>query len=274
MSKEIITQEQLDLIKSLTPVDEDSYSRIQLPKIGMFSKDVLEETGTGKSKKIELISPAGEFYIEAEGEKDEEGKRTFNKTPIEGESLDVVIFYNRKKLSMWDDSTKVYTKTPLYDSKDEVLPLFEGKNKIATATPAELQAMYPSLSLKGNPTSKLKEVTVLYVLYNGLPYEFELGMSSKYEFLTYKSSVVLPQMVTTLTPSEDRTVGSNTYKAVLFKSNGTINAEQGNLVIEAITSMTDIISSQKAHFARATPQTPLAAIEFKVPQQLTDGNAF
>lgn len=274
MKKELVTtasEDQLAQLKAMYP-QEDTYQKIQVPRLGMLAKDVVEESGTGKSKTLTVVNAAGEFYIEHETT-NEAGERVWLKSFIEGDSIDVLVCYNRKQLSMWDDGLGVYTNSPIYDSADDILPLWEGGKEIARGTPAELQARYPSLTQKGKPSSKLKEVKILYVLYEGEPYQVNLSQSSKWEFLDY-SKRLNPATVVTTIGSVEETNGSNTYRKMTFTSKGTLNAEQAEKVIGMADMIRSSIEAEKAYYAKA--DTPAAVVtditaEFNAPA-LKDGH--
>ena len=70
-----LTEEQLAVLNESFPVG-DEQSRLLLPRFGMLAKDITEETGTGKNKKITVLQSAGTFYTETDkGEVDEKGKK-------------------------------------------------------------------------------------------------------------------------------------------------------------------------------------------------------
>jgi len=226
---------------------------MHFPKIGMLSKDVTEESGTGKAKKIEVINAAGEFYVESKSDEvDENNKAIYIKTFFEGELIEGIIVYHRKLLKMWDEANKTFIFTPLFDDESEVVPLFKGKDKINTGTPKQLQSLYPALTLKGKPTSDLKEITMLYVLKDEELYQMELSVSSGWEFSSYKRSVVVPATVTIFSSVEE-TFGTNTYRKMVFKSKGNISAEQFEVVKETVQNIKDSINAEKEYFNKSTP---------------------
>lgn len=252
-----ISQEQLDELKALNP-QGDTYQRISVPRLSMLAKDLTEESGTGKSKKIEIIQPAGTFYIETETT-NEDGERAWEKQYIDGESIEVLVAFNRKQLSMWDDDAKVFINTPIYDEDTQVLPLWKGGKEEARATPKELQALYPSLTLKGKPSSKLKEVKILYVVYNDNVYQMNLSQSSKFEFLSYVKGVH-PSTVVTVIGSKTDTHGSNTYNVTTFKNGGTVNEEQYLAIKDTATMIKESIEAEKAYYAKFNTDMPLPAV--------------
>lgn len=242
MSKQEITplsEEQLAILNNSFPVGEES-QRLSLPKFGMLSKDITEETGTGKNKKIDLIQAAGTFYTEKDlGETNAEGKKTWTKTFIDGETVDVQIVYFRHQLRMYDSSLEKFISTPVYDNADQVLPLYLDKQVIKRGTEKELQALYPKLTLKGKPGSKLDKKTILYVIYQNELYQFELSVSSGWEFSGYKRKVNPATVVTTLSSTEEQ-AGSNVYRKINFNIARPITSLEFDPVNEAV----GIIKSQ------------------------------
>src|ERR1035437_9488991 len=107
MKKEIakLSDEQLQILNESYPVNTDE-SRLLLPRFGMLAKDITEEVGTGKNKKINVIQPSGTFFTERdEGNVNEEtGKKVWTKTFIDGETVDVIISFHRRQLRKYDSS--------------------------------------------------------------------------------------------------------------------------------------------------------------------------
>lgn len=226
-----LTPEQLQLLNQAYPVNEEG-DRLVLPRLGMLSKDIIEETGTGKNKKIKVIEAAGTFYTESdEGEVNEEGKKVWTKKFIEGDTIDVQIVYHRYQLKRFDKSLEKFFSTPIYDTADQVLPLYLDKQIIKRGTEAELKALYPKLTQKGKPSSDLNKLTILYVIYNGELHQMNLSVSSGWEFSSYKRKVNPSTVITTLSSIEE-TAGSNVYRKMMFNINRVINSEEFNLVTD------------------------------------------
>lgn len=228
-----LSEDQLALLNSSFPVGEES-NRLSLPKFGMLSKDITEETGTGKNKKIKVIEAAGTFYTEKDqGETNEEGKKVWTKTFLEGETVDVQIVYFRHQLRFYDKSLEKFISTHIYDTADQVLPLYLDKQIIKRGTEKELQALYPKLTQKGKPSSSLDKKTILYVLYEGEMYQFELSVSSGWEFSGYKRKVNPSTVVTTLSSTEEQ-AGSNVYRKINFNIKRPITSDEFGGVKEAV----------------------------------------
>ena len=75
----IVTEEQMAELNQGMAV-ESGFTKIQLPKIGLYTQDKWE----GKGKTAKVIAEAGVYYIEeASDEQDEEtGKMIWNKSEI------------------------------------------------------------------------------------------------------------------------------------------------------------------------------------------------
>jgi hypothetical protein len=247
MKKEtsVLSQEQLDILNSSYPVSDES-SRLSLPRLGLLSKDITEESGSGKNKKITVLEVAGTFYTESDqGEVDEDtGKKVWTKEFIEGDTIDVIISFHRKQLRKFDSSLNKFISTPVYDTADQVLPIYLDKQIIKRGTPAELQALYPALTLKGKPTSDLKEETILYVIFNDVLHQMNISQSSKWEFKTYSKGVNPSTVITTLGSTEE-TFGTNTYRKLSFKNKRMITGEEFETVNENQTLIRETVESDK-----------------------------
>ncbi len=235
-----LTEEQLAVLNQNFPVSADDSNRLTLPKFGMLAKDLIEETGTGKNKQIKVIQAAGTFYTERDlDETNEAGKKVWTKEFIEDETVDVVIVFFRHQLRRYDSSLDKFISTPIYDTPDQVLPLYLDKQVIKRGNEKELQALYPKLTVKGKPSSSLEKKTILYVVYKEELYQFDLSVSSGWEFSGYRRKVNPATVVTTLS-SKEETNGSNTYRKVLFANIRAINATE----FEKVASNQETIKSQ------------------------------
>jgi hypothetical protein len=251
----VLTPEQLEVLNSSYPVADES-SKQSYPRFGMLAKDITEESGTGKNKKITVVEAAGTFYTEKdEGEVNEEtGKKVWTKTFIE-ESPEVVIAFHRKQLRYYDQGLDKFISSPIYDDKEQILPLYLDKRVIARGTPAELQAKYPKMTVKGKPGSNLKEETILYVLYKGELYQSNLSQSSKWSFLDYRRKLN-PSTVVTQLGSVEETNGSNTYSKMTFTSKGLIAPEVAEVVIESQTTLKSQVESDAQYFLDQADKAP------------------
>lgn len=237
-----LTEEQKALLDNSFPVGDQS-NRLSLPKFGMLSKDITEESGTGKNKKIKVIEAAGTFYTESdEGEKNEEGKSVWTKTYLEGETVDLQIVYFRHQLRMYDSSLSKFYSTPIYDNAEQTLPLYMDKQIVKRGTEKDLQAMFPKVTLKGKPGSKLDKKTILYVLWDNKMYQFELSVSSGWEFSTFRKKINPSSVITTLSSTEEQ-AGSNVYRKINFNIKRPITSDEFDTVAENQTQVKAVVES-------------------------------
>ena len=253
MTKQIakLTDEQLAILNESYPINDDE-SRLLLPRFGMLSKDIVEESGTGKNKKITVLQAAGTFYTERDlGEVNEEtGKKVWTKEFLEGEEQDVIIAFHRKQLRKYDSSLEKFISTPIFDNADQILPLYLDKQIIKRGNQATLQACYPALTQKGKPTSDLKEEVILYVVYKNELYQCNISQSSKWEFKTYKKNINPSTVVTTL-GSVEETFGKNTYRKMTFTNKRMINAEEFDIVNGSQTTLKEEVAVDQTRFIEA-----------------------
>lgn len=250
MNKKItkaITKEQIALLNESFPVSGET-NRVSLPRFGMLSKDIISETGSGKNKKITVEQAGGTFYTESdEGEISDEGKRVWTKHFLDGETQDVIICYHRRQLRMYDSSLEKFYSTPVFDNASQVLPLYLDKQVVKQGTQKELQDMFPALTLKGKPSSKLKEETILYVIYEGVLHQMNLSQSSKWSFKDYSKNVNPSTVITTLGTSEE-TFGTNTYRKLTFANKCLIDADQFELVSDSQSTLKAVVESDAQLF--------------------------
>lgn len=248
-TKKELTSEELAVLDSSYPVSEDSSNRLTLPRFGMLSKDITETTGTGKNKKVVVVQAAGMFYTEKDqGDTDKKtGKKIWTKDFF-AEEAEVIIAFERKQLRKYDEGLKKYISTPMYDNRSQVLPLYLDKRVMARGTAEYLQSLYPTKTAKGKPTSSLEEETILFVIYKDELHQLTLSKSSKFEFKDYKSGLNPSTVLTLLKGSEDRTKGSNVYKATLFSKVRNITQEELDQVKEFQALMKDKVESDAKYF--------------------------
>lgn len=241
-----LSEQQLAILNDSYPVS-DSSTRVTLPRFGMLSKDITEETGTGKNKQIKVIEAAGTFFTEADlGEVDDAGKKKWTKTYL-GEEVEVIIAFRRKQLRLFDKSLNKFISSPIYDSADQVIPLFLDKRVIARGTPEQLRALYPKVTEKGKKSSKLNEETILYVIYKGEMYQWNLSISSGWSFRDYEKRVK-PSTVITLLSSIEETNGSNTYRKAMFTNKRLINGtDEFDMVSSAQMNLREAVENDKQY---------------------------
>lgn len=249
----VLSQEELAVLDESYPVSEGS-SRLSLPKFGMLAKDVTKETGTGKNKKIEVIQASGTFYTEKdEGETNEEGKNVWTKNYLDGETLDVQVVYHRYQLRFYDKGLEKFISSPIYDTADQVLPLFLDKREIARGTEKELQALYPAKTAKGKPTSDLKKMTILYVIYEGEMHQFNLSVSSGWEFGKYKDKRNPSKFITTLSSTEE-TFGVNTFRKTLFNVARPLATQEELEEVKSFQDTVKTVVESDSRFLLASPE--------------------
>lgn len=264
MKTKELTSEELAVLDTSYPVQEED-NRLKFPRFGMLSKDLTEESGKGKNKTIKVIESAGTFYTEKDlGEVDEEtDKKVWTKEFI-GEKVEVIIAYERKQLRKFDASLNKFISTPIYDNKEQVIPLYLDKQVIKRGTPDILQACYPALTAKGKPTSDLKEETILFVIYKDELYQCTLSQSSKWEFKSYKKGLNPSTVLTCLTTSEE-TFGTNTYRKMKFTNVRNITQAELDMVQEFQTTLKDKVDSDAQYFLQ---NADVKAIEAKQDAEL------
>lgn len=251
MTKSLTKAASDDLLNQLSEsyVQEENTQGILLPRLGFYSQDKTEETGKGKDKKIKVIAAAGEFFIEKQtDELDENGKKIWEKTEI-GDSFEGIILYKRHQLKMYDESTEEYTSSPIYDSKDEVLPLFCNKKEIARGTPAELKEQYLFTDRTGKTKSALEENRILYVLYKDEVYQLNLRGSSMYSLMAYER-VINPTTVVTEFSSEAMEKGEISWNKMTFKAVRKLTEKEAHQVLEIQRDTNEAVAASKANFKK------------------------
>lgn len=247
VSSEELSLEQLAILDSGYPVS-DEVSKLTLPRFGMISKDITESTGTGKLKKISVLQASGTFFTEEDkGEVGENGKKVWTETFLDKDKQDVVIVFHRKQLRMYDSSLEKFYSTPIFDNSEQVLPLYLDKQVVKRGTQKQLQDLFPAVTLKGKPSSKLKEETILYVLIDGVLHQCNLSQSSKWEFMSYKKSVNPSTVITTISSVEE-TFGDNTFRKMIFTKKRNINGGEFDEVVENQRLLKDQVEADKRFF--------------------------
>lgn len=243
MTKEIqttLTAEQKALLGQLTP-QEQGFTRISLPRLGMYSQDKFE----GKGKSAVLVKEAGMFYTEVPPtEKDGE----WAKQEI-GTLMDGIVLYHRKQLSYYDNATEKYTSSPIYDTPEDVVPLFMDGKEVHRGTTAELKSKYAYTDPDdGKVKSKLEDMRVLYILKDGQVYQMTLRGSSMWAFSKYAKSCLVSSVLTRFC-SEAKENGSIAWNQMTFDAVREITPEEASVVIDNITKITNAIAEEKAYFA-------------------------
>lgn len=250
-----LSEEQLAILDASYPV-EDSFNRVLLPRLGMASQDVTE----GKGKNMKVTTEAGTFFTDRPtDEKDGNGKLLWEKDEI-GTEIEAIILYERKQLKFFDGEK--YTSSPIYDSNDQIIPLFKDKVEVDRGTPDELKGRkeYQGTSAKGKAISKLEDNKILYVLYNDEVYQMNLRGTSMYAFMTYKRSVQ-PNKVLTLMGSESKENGAIAWNQMTFENVRSITAKEADTVIEHLKKINDSINAERAFYTAKGTATDSKALK-------------
>lgn len=243
-----LSEAQLAILDQSYPVSTDESNSLILPRFGMLSKDITETSGAGKLKKISVIQAAGTFFTESdEGEFDDNGKKIWAKHFLDGDKQDVVIVYHRRQLRMYDSSLEKFYSTPIFDNADQVVNLYLDRQVVKKGTQKQLQDMFPAVTLKGKPTSKLKEDTILFVLYKGVLHQCNLSQSSKWEFKTYSKGINPSTVITTL-GSVEETFGDNTFRKMTFTKKRLINFDEFDEVVDNQKIIAEKVESDKRFY--------------------------
>lgn len=235
-----LTDEQRAILGQLTP-QEQGYTRISLPRLGMYSQDKFE----GKGKSAVLVKEAGMFYTEVPPtEKDGEWTKQELGTQMEG-----IVLYHRKQLSYYDNATEKYTSSPIYDTPEDVIPLFLDGKEVQRGTPAELKAKYAYTDPDdGKVKSKLEDMRVLYILKDGQVFQMSLRGSSMWSFSKYAKSCLVSSVLTGFN-SESKENGSIAWNQMTFDALREITPEEASVVIDNLQKITTSIAEEKAYFA-------------------------
>ncbi len=241
-----LSPEQRALLGQLTP-QEQGFTRILLPRLGMYSQDKFE----GKGKSAVLVKEAGMFYTELEqSSTDTEGKVTKEWVKNEiGQTMEGIVLYHRKQLSYYDNATEKYTSSPVYDTAEDVVPLFMDNKEVHRGTTAELKAKYAYTDPDdGKVKSKLEDMRVLYLLKEGQVYQMTIRGSSMWAFSKYAKSCLVSSVLTKFN-SESKENGSIAWNQMTFDAVREITPEEASVVIENLQKITSSIAEEKAYFA-------------------------
>lgn len=258
--KELVTtmsEDTLALLQDSYPVEHGA-NRILLPRLGMVSQDKTE----GKGKAMKVIAEAGTFFIEKQtDEEDEDGKKVWERTEL-GDSIEAVILYQRKQLKYYDEATEEYTSSPVYDTDEEVIPLWCNKSEVAKGTPKELKSKYEYTDKDGKVKSKLEENRILYVRYDGEIYQMNLRGSSMYSFLTYARKTLPPSVITTLS-SEAKEKGTIAWNQMTFTPKRKLSQSEAEEIVPLVQEIKFAVAAEKQQYKRAADEDAEAAERLK-----------
>ena len=257
-TKELATTDQLAELRDLFP-EERGGNAIILPRIGFVSQDKTE----GRGKTLKVVTEAGTFLDEYETDEvsEETGKKVWAKDEL-GKEIEVTIVYKRRQLRWYDEANEKYASTPVFDTDEEVMPLFYDGKEVARGTARELQAKYMTgkTNRRGTQVSDLEENTILYVLHNGTVKQMNLRGSSMWNFKAYARKTHVPVVLTRLA-SEERENGSVVWNPMTFTVARELNRDEVQTVLETVRDMKATIADIKSQYVSedAAPAHPLAA---------------
>ena len=252
----VATEEVKSELQALFPqAPQSAGSRPPLPRLLFKGQDVM--TGTGKAKKVDI--EAGTFFTD----KPVEGQDEWEKLEI-GMELEGKILYHRRQLSMYDEATGSYTSGPVFDTDEDVFPIWSNKVEVAKGTAKELQAMYEEERTarktgKTYTASNLEENTVLYVEYEGTIYQLTIRGTSQKEFRKYAKTTNIPTVMTKFF-SEARSVGTTDWNCMMFSPARDLTAAEMAEVMDTVKGLIGDIAEQKAAYANAAPAPARAEI--------------
>lgn len=254
----VLDSEMLLALKDAFPVEQGGFNRVILPRLGLVSQDKFE----GKGKNAVLVKEAGQFFTEVQTEElDEEQKKIWDHKDI-GTEVEGIILYQRKQLRMYDEATELYTSSPVYDSEDDIVPLFCEKKEVAKGTPAELKAKYMYTDKAGKTKSALEDNRILFVLVDGVVYQMNLRGSSMYSWLTYARKVAPPTVVTKFS-SEAKEKGEIAWNQMTFSVARSINNDELGDVLARVQEIKTGIEAEKGYYAKADSEDAKAEKKWK-----------
>lgn len=241
----VASEQALAELRQSFPV-EQGFARKMLPRLGMVSQDVME----GKGKAMKVVTEAGTFFIDQEGEEEDAdtGKKVWERTEL-GDNIEGIIFFQRKQLRYYDETTQTYTSSAVYDTEDEIIPLFCNKAEIARGTPAELKARDEyKFEKDGKVKSKLEDNRILYILYEGEIYQMNLRGTSMYAWMTFSRKVLPPSILIGFN-SESKEKGSIAWNQMTFAKVRDLNQKELNMVLEKVAEVKEAVQEEKNFYA-------------------------
>ncbi len=228
---------------------EAGFQRVLLPRLGMVSQDKFE----GKGKAATLVKEAGMFFTEVQTDTlDESGKKTWIKTDL-GTEVEGIILYQRKQLRYYDEATQSYTSSPVYDTDEDIVPLFKDRAEVARGTPSELKKAYEYTDPKDNKVkSNLEDNRILYVLCEDTIYQMGLHGSSMYAWLSYARKVTPPAVLTRFS-SKARENGAISWNQTEFEVARLLTMEEVQDVLSKVSEIKGGIAAEKNYFASQRP---------------------
>lgn len=261
--KDLVSQPSDDVSHALAQgfPAEQGFTRVVLPRLTLQSQDVTE----GKGKSMKVVREAGTFIKEYQSEEtDENGKAIWAKNEL-GTELEVTIVYQRRQLKYYNPDTQEFTSSTIYDSNEDIIPLFSNKAEVARGNVAELKAKYNFVDPKDNKTkSKLEDNKILYVLYEGEIYQMALRGSSMYSAKTYLKENPNPSILLTKFSSEPMEKGTISWSKLTLETLRKLSAEEAEVVLNHQNEIRQAVADEKAYFASINP---VGAENPKIPSQ-------
>jgi hypothetical protein len=233
---------------------EQGFTRTYLPRLGMFSQDVME----GKGKAMKVVTEAGTFFTDRQSEEETEnaeGKKVkeFVKEEI-GDSIEGIIIFQRRQLRHYNESTEEYTSSPIFDFDTDIIPLFLGKKEVARGTAAELKARSEfQVTKEGKTKSTLEENKILYVIYKDEIFQMNLRGSSMYSYKGYAKELHAneqsPSMVLTKFTSEACEKGDIEWNKMIFTVKRDLDGKECKEVYEKVQEIKAGITEEREFFA-------------------------
>lgn len=227
------------------------FTRILLPRLSMISQDKTE----GKGKAMKVVQEAGTFVKEYQGEElGENGKPEWIKDEI-GTEIEGTIVFQRKQLKYYNEATEQFTSSTIYDSNDDIIPLFCDKAEVGRGTPAELKEKYNFVDKDGKTKSKLEDNKVLYILYDGEIHQMTLRGSSMYSCKKYLKEVPNPTIFLTKFSSEPMEKGTIAWNKMTFENVRPLSDKEAKIVLEKQNEIRHGVKEEKAYFASIAGQS-------------------
>jgi hypothetical protein len=247
--KEMVVKDaELDLALAQNIPVEPGYQEVQFPRINFLSKDITEKVKNKKSGKTEIniICEAGTFILEVYNKEAKE----FEKSEL-GKTIDVEFAYERKQLKFYDKDANTYVSSPIYDTDEDVIPLFKQKKVIARGTATQLRnkVEFIEIGADGKKKFKLEEQKVLFVRYEGEVHQLTIRGSSSWNFSKYKKEVNIATVVTTL-DSEEAQTGDNNYNKMTFTIARELSTAEKKEILALQTEIKEGIAEKNAYFAK------------------------
>ena len=242
------------------------FTRINLPRLAMVSQD--KTSGRGKSMVVE--QEAGTFLKEYQTEElGDNGKPLWAKDEI-GSEIEGTIVFQRRQLKYYDSATEKFTSSTIYDSNDDIIPLFSSGEEVARGTAVELKAKYEFVDSKdGKTKSKLEDNKVLYVLYDGELHQMALRGSSMYACKTFLKSVPNPTIFLTKFSSEAKSKGTIDWNQMTFVNVRSLDSKEAQIVLEKQTELREGVAQEKAYFA-GQQSSPAMPTKYEVGKLMLD----